>query len=187
MEKLPIQFIGRTFRALLFIIVVILLCTAISGAGVYLASKYGLTTSVEQAPLTFLSIGAEGEVELPIRGRMTEGEGWKLRNSRDVYTLTLDNAVIEGPVTEDGPQPAMVVNGDLIIELKKDSGSWIRSEGVGIYNEAGVLVMKGEGSLTIESKGQALYAVEQGDKPCAFELEAEHLQINGSQVPEADS
>lgn len=176
MEKLSKEFIGRTLRALVFILMIILLCTAISGAGVYLAAKYGLTTSVEQVPLTALVIGGEGEVELPVRGRMTEGEGWKLRNSRDVYTLTLDNAVIEGPVTKEGPQPAISVTGDLTIELKKDSGNWIRSDGIGLYNESGTLAIKGEGSLIIESGGEAMYANDQGNGPCAIEIEAEHVE-----------
>ena len=179
MQKISKEFAGRTIRAIMFILLVILLCTAISGAGIYLASKYGLTTSVEQVPLTSLSIGEDREIELPIRGRMTEGEGWKLRNSRDVFTLTLDNAVIEGPVTKEGPQPAISVTGDLILELRKDSGNWVSSQGVGIYSEAGTLIIKGEGSLVIQSLGQALYANQQADAPCAIEVEAEHVETGG--------
>ncbi|MCQ5146786.1 hypothetical protein NE476_31410, partial [Enterocloster bolteae] len=58
-------------------------------AGIYLASRYGLTQSREQVPLTALYLGNEGKVELPGRGKMAEGNGWRLRNSRDSYTLTL--------------------------------------------------------------------------------------------------
>lgn len=98
MDKISKGFVGRTVRAVLFIILIIVFCTAISSAGIYLASRYGLTQSREQVPLTALYLGNEGKVELPGRGKMVEGKGWRLRNSRDSYTLTLDNAVIENTV-----------------------------------------------------------------------------------------
>ena len=100
MKNLPKEFMGRTVRAILFIGLVVVFCTAVSSAGMYLASRFSLTRSREQVPLTALSIGQEGRVELPRRGEMIEGDGWKLRNSRDSYTLTLDNAVIEGTAQE---------------------------------------------------------------------------------------
>lgn len=177
MQKISKEFAGRTFRAVIFIVLVMLVCTAVSGAGIYLATKYGLTMSVEQAPLTALSIGEEREIELPIRGRVAQGSGWKLRNSGDMFTLTLDGAVVESPVTENGSQPAISVNGDLILELKQGSSNWIHSEGVGIYNEAGTLVIKGEGSLVIQSRGEALYVNEQGDETCTIRVEAKYLEI----------
>ena len=95
MDKISRGFVGRTVRAVVFIILIIVFCTAISSAGIYLASRFGLTQSREQVPLTALYLGNEGKVELPGRGKMVEGNGWRLRNSRDSYTLTLDNAVIE--------------------------------------------------------------------------------------------
>lgn len=156
MKNLPKEFVGRTVRAILFIGLVVVFCTAISSAGLFLASRFGLTRSREQVPLTALSIGSQGAVTLPQRGRMVEGDGWKLRNSRDIYTLTLDNAVIEAGMSEAGPEPAVTVVGDLIIELKEDSGNWIKSEGVGILAESGTLVIRGTGSLNIEAGDTAI-------------------------------
>lgn len=176
MKNLPKEFMGRTVRAILFIGLVIVFCTAVSSAGMYLASRFSLTRSREQVPLTSLSIGREGRVELPRRGGMTEGDGWKLRNSRDSYTLTLDNAVIEGaaqegdtggkeraaveetPASEGSPQPAsyisqpaISISGDLTIQLGEGSGNWICSQGVGIQSDAGTLVIRGKGSLEIDA------------------------------------
>lgn len=115
MDKISKGFVGRTVRAVLFIILIIVFCTAISSAGIYLASRYGLTQSREQVPLTALYLGNEGKVELPERGKMVEGKGWRLRNSRDSYTLTLDNAVIENTVMEstESSHPAIDITGDL--------------------------------------------------------------------------
>ena len=159
MDKISKGFVGRTVRAVLFIILIIAFCTAISSAGIYLASRYGLTQSREQVPLTALYLGNEGKVELPGRGKMAEGNGWRLRNSRDSYTLTLDNAVIENTVMEntvmenaESSRPAIDITGDLTIELKEGSGSWIRSEGAGIRIHSGTLVIRGKGSLDIEAK-----------------------------------
>ena len=59
MKNLSKEFVGRTIRALLFIGLVVILCTAVSSAGLFLASRFGLTKSREQVPLTALSI--EGE------------------------------------------------------------------------------------------------------------------------------
>ncbi len=152
MKNLSKEFVGRTIRALLFIGLVVILCTAVSSAGLFLASRFGLTKSREQVPLTALSIEGEGSVELPQRGKMVEGEGWRLRNSRDIYTLTLDNAMIG----DGSGQPAISITGDLIMELKKDSGSWINSGGNGIQIEAGTLVIRGAGSLKIDAGGTAI-------------------------------
>ena len=54
MDKISKGFVGRTVRAVLFIILIIAFCTAISSAGIYLASRYGLTQSREQVPLLSL-------------------------------------------------------------------------------------------------------------------------------------
>ena len=154
MKNLSKEFVGRTIRALLFIGLVVILCTAVSSAGLFLASRFGLTKSREQVPLTALSIEGEGSVELPQRGKMVEGEGWRLRNSRDIYTLTLDNAMIG----DGSGQPAISITGDLIMELKKDSGSWINSGGNGIQIEAGTLVIRGAGSLKIDDIPGSVHA-----------------------------
>ena len=152
MKNLPKEFFGRTARAILFIGLVVVFCTTVSSAGMFLASRFGLTQSREQVPLTALSIGRDGEVKLPQRGKMVEGNGWKLRNSRDIYTLTLDNAVIE-EAEEGEARAAVCISGDLIMELREGSGNWIHSEGVGILADSGTLVIRGNGSLEI-SAGQ---------------------------------
>lgn len=151
MKNLPGVFVWRTVRAILFIGVVVILCTAVSGAGLFLASRFHLTRSKDQVPLTALSIGQEGPVKLPRRGKTEEGNGWKLRNSGGIYTLILDNAVIDGSGTEEKPQPAIYVSGDLTIELKPGSGNRIHSDHVGIRSDSGTLTMEGEGSLEIRA------------------------------------
>lgn len=150
MEKMPKELVFSSLRAICSIILVIVLCTAVSGAGVFLASRYGLTQSREQVPLTALSIGNKTSVTLPQKGEVTEGEGWILRNSRGNYTLTLDGAVIEGLDSEDGPTPGITVTGDLTMELKEGSGNWIRSNGAGIRMESGLLSIRGRGKLEIQ-------------------------------------
>lgn len=151
MKNLPKEFVWRIGRAILFIGLVVILCTVVSSAGLFLASRFRLTNSSDQIPLTALSIGQEGPIKLPRRGKMIEGNGWKLRNSRDVYTLTLDNAVIEGSGTEEKPQPAIYVSGDLIMELKEGSGNQISSDRVGILADSGTLAIRGPGSLEIKA------------------------------------
>lgn len=197
MDKISKGFVGRTVRAVLFIILIIVFCTAISSAGIYLASRYGLTQSREQVPLTALYLGNEGKVELPGRGKMVEGKGWRLRNSRDSYTLTLDNAVIENTVmkntvmesTESSP-PAIDITGDLTIELKEGSGSWIRSEGAGIRIHSGTLVIRGKGSLDIEARTAGILGNRTENSQAALRLEGGQLDIKGTYAgiscPEVD-
>lgn len=192
MDKISKGFVGRTVRAVLFIILIIVFCTAISSAGIYLASRYGLTQSREQVPLTALYLGNEGKVELPGRGKMVEGNGWRLRNSRDSYTLTLDNAVIENTVMEstESSHPAIDITGDLTIELKEGSGSWIRSEGAGIRIHSGTLVIRGKGSLDIEAKTAGILGNRTENGQAALRLEGGQLDIKGTYAgiscPEVD-
>ena len=192
MDKISKGFVGRTVRAVLFIILIIVFCTAISSAGIYLASRYGLTQSREQVPLTALYLGNEGKVELPGRGKMVEGKGWRLRNSRDSYTLTLDNAVIENTVMEstESSHPAIDITGDLTIELKEGSGSWIRSEGAGIRIHSGTLVIRGKGSLDIEAGTAGILGNRTGNSQAALRLESGQLDIKGTcagiSCPEVD-
>lgn len=170
MEKMPKEVVLSSVRAVFSIILVIVLCTAVSGAGVFLASKYGLTRSREQVPLTALSIGEITSVTLPQKGEVTEGDGWVLRNSRGNYTLTLDGAVIEDSGSEEDPLPAITVTGDLAVDLKEGSGNWIRSNGAGIRIESGMLTIKGRGRLeiqgnpAIESEAANNISVEADDK-----------------------
>lgn len=191
MDKISKGFVGRTVRAVLFIILIIVFCTAISSAGIYLASRFGLTQSREQVPLTALYLGNEGNVELPGRGKMVEGNGWRLRNSRDSYTLTLDNAVIEHTAMEntamehtamehtESSRPAIDITGDLTIELKEGSGSWLRSEGAGIRVQSGTLVIRGKGSLDIEAGTAGILGNRTGNSQAALRLEGGHLDIKG--------
>ena len=197
MDKISRGFVGRTVRAVLFIILIIVFCTAISSAGIYLASRFGLTQSREQVPLTALYLGNEGNVELPGRGKMVEGNGWKLRNSRDSYTLTLDNAVMENTAMEDTAmentqsfRPAIDIAGDLTIELKEGSGNWLRSEGAGIRIHSGTLVIRGKGSLDIEAGTAGILGNRTGNSQAALRLEGGHLDIKGTYAgiscPEVD-
>ena len=197
MDKISKGFVGRTVRAVLFIILIIVFCTAISSAGIYLASRYGLTQSREQVPLTALYLGNEGKVELPGRGKMAEGNGWRLRNSRDSYTLTLDNAVIENTVMKntvmestESSHPAIDITGDLTIELKEGSGSWIRSEGAGMRIHSGTLVIRGKGSLDIEAKTAGILGNRTENSQAALRLEGGQLDIKGTYAgiscPEVD-
>lgn len=201
MERISKGFAGRTVRAVLFIILIIVFCTAISSAGIYVASRFGLTQSREQVPLTALSLGDEGKVELPGRGKMVEGDGWRLRNSRDIYTLTLDNAVIEsagagnaadgntvegeaaeGSLSVKNPgtsRPAIDITGDLIIELKEGSGSWLRSEGAGIRIQSGTLVIRGKGNLDIEAGTAGILGDGNGAGQPALRLEGGQLDVKG--------
>ena len=207
MDKISRGFVGRTVRAVVFIILIIVFCTAISSAGIYLASRFGLTQSREQVPLTALYLGNEGKVELPGRGKMVEGNGWRLRNSRDSYTLTLDNAVIENAAEKnavekdtseentvmentESPRPGVDITGDLTIELKEGSGSWIRSEGAGIRIHSGTLVIRGKGSLDIEAGTAGILGNRTGNSQAALRLESGQLDIKGTcagiSCPEVD-
>ena len=104
------------------------------------------------------------------------------RNSRDSYTLTLDNAVIENTVMEntvmenaESSRPAIDITGDLTIELKEGSGSWIRSEGAGMRIHSGTLVIRGKGSLDIEAKTAGILwgnRTENGQAPCAWRADS---------------
>lgn len=192
MDKISREFVGRTVRAVVFIILIIAFCTAISSAGIYLASRFGLTQSREQVPLTDLSLGTEGKVELPGRGKMVKGNGWTLRNSRDSYTLTLDNAVIENAAMEntESSRSGIDVTGDLTIELKEGSGSWIRSEGAGIRIHSGTLVIRGKGSLDIEAGTAGILGNRTENSQAALRLEGGQLDLKGTYAgiscPEVD-
>ena len=84
-----------------------------------------------------ISLGDEGKVELPGRGKMVEGDGWRLRNSRDIYTLTLDNAVIEsagaGNAADGNTVEKTSVNGQtktITTGTDKDGKSFVSNDGV---------------------------------------------------------
>ena len=168
------QILGA-LRPVLFIGITIACCALVAGLGLRLADKYSLTTSTEQVPLTFLSIGGE-EVGLPERGRTVQGSGWTLRNTRGSYTLTLS-----GLLLQDVPE-GICVEGDLTIYLKKDTASWIRTEGAGIRKGSGTLRIQGEGSLDIDSQTVGILGREAGDgeeRPSVLRLEGGVLSVKG--------
>lgn len=83
------EFTGGIVKTLLFIGLVMFFCPAVVFLGLFAASKLGLTTSRVQVPLSHVAIDGE-EIPIPLQGKVTEGKGWVLRNSKGQYTLTLD-------------------------------------------------------------------------------------------------
>ena len=116
MQQLPKEFVGRMVRTVLFIGLVAACCAGVATFGMFVASKFNLTTSRNQVPLT--SVKIEGEkVLIPENGKTTREAGWTLRNSRGQYILTLDE-LEAGSL--DTAEPVIEVEGDLILQLKKD-------------------------------------------------------------------
>lgn len=157
MQQLPKEFVGRMVRTVLFIGLVAACCAGVATFGMFVASKFNLTTSRNQVPLT--SVKIEGEkVLIPENGKTTREAGWTLRNSRGQYILTLD-------------------------EL--EAGSLDTAEPV-IKKGTGTLTIRGEGSLELESadaeaissdwNGEELDA----DHPSAVRLEAGNLTFTGA-------
>ena len=89
MQQLPKEFIGRMVRTVLFIGLVAACCAGVATFGMLVASKFNLTTSRNQVPLTSVKIEG-GKVLIPENGKTTREAGWTLRNSRGQYILTLD-------------------------------------------------------------------------------------------------
>ena len=117
MQQLPKEFIGRMVRTILFIGLVAACCAGVATFGMLVASKFNLTTSRNQVPLT--SVKIEGEkVLIPENGKTTREAGWTLRNSRGQYILTLDELEAGSLDTK---EPVIEVEGDLILQLKKDT------------------------------------------------------------------
>ena len=86
--------------------------------------------------------------------------------------------------------PAIDITGDLTIELKEGSGSWIRSEGAGIRIHSGTLVIRGKGSLDIEAKTAGILGNRTENSQAALRLEGGQLDIKGTYAgiscPEVD-
>ena len=117
MQQLPKEFVGRMVRTVLFIGLVAACCAGVATFGMSVVSKFTLTTSRNQVPLT--SVKIEGEkVLIPENGKTTREAGWTLRNSRGQYILTLDE-LEAGSL--DTAEPVIEVEGDLILQLKKDT------------------------------------------------------------------
>ncbi len=182
MQQLPKEFIGRMVRTVLFIGLVAACCAGVATFGMFVASKFNLTTSRNQIPLT--SVKIEGEkVLIPENGKTTREAGWTLRNNRGLYILTLDE--LEAG-SFDATEPVIEVEGDLIIQLKKDTVSHLESRGPVIQKGTGTLTIRGEGSLELESAGaEAISSNWSGeeldaDHPSAVRLEAGNLNCIGA-------
>ena len=67
MQQLPKEFIGRMVRTILFIGLVAACCAGVATFGMLVASKFNLTTSRNQVPLT--SVKIEGEKVLDVYKR----------------------------------------------------------------------------------------------------------------------
>ena len=166
MQQLPKEFVGRMVRTVLFIGLVAACCAGVATFGMFVASKFNLTTSRNQVPLT--SVKIEGEkVLIPENGKTTREAGWTLRNSRGQYILTLDE-LEAGSL--DTAEPVIEVEGDLILQLKKDTISHLESQGP--------VIKKGTGAEAISSdwNGEELDA----DHPSAVRLEAGNLTFTGA-------
>lgn len=174
MYILPKEFITRIIRAVLFILLVILFCAGTAFLGLFVAGKYGLTTSREQVALQSLSIAGE-KVTLPIRGKTTQGDGWTLRNMRGAYTLTLDGM----DISMDDERPGMALDGDLTIELKRGSINRIEAAGAAIKKGAGTLIIAGEGDLELTAGTTAILG-DDSDTGSACRLEGGILEISGN-------
>ena len=75
MQQLPKEFVGRMVRTVLFIGLVAACCAGVATFGMFVASKFNLTTSRNQVPLT--SVKIEGErVLIPENGKTTREAGW---------------------------------------------------------------------------------------------------------------
>ena len=120
---------------------------------------------------------------IPENGKTTREAGWTLRNSRGQYILTLDE-LEAGSL--DTAEPVIEVEGDLILQLKKDTISHLESQGPVIKKGTGTLTIRGEGSLELESAdAEAIISDWNGeeldaDHPSAVRLEARNLTFTGA-------
>ena len=133
-------------------------------------------------PLT--SVKIEGEkVLIPENGKTTREAGWTLRNSRGQYILTLDE-LEAGSL--DTAEPVIEVEGDLILQLKKDTISHLESQGPGDQKghrytdhpgrrKSGTGVSRC-GSISSDWNGEELDA----DHPSAVRLETGNLTFTGA-------
>lgn len=181
MKKIPKEFTGGILKALLFIGLVMICCPGVVFLGLFAASKLGLTTSRAQVPLS--RVVMEGEaMPIPLQGKVTEGNGWVLRNSRGQYTLTLDG--LRAGSLED-ETPALEVQGDLTLVLKKGTDSVLLSAGPAIKKGPGTLTIRGEGSLRLQGEtaleGEWKEETLNQDSPSALRIEGGKLTFAGEE------
>lgn len=72
MQQLPKEFVGRMVRTVLFIGLVAACCAGVATFGMFVASKFNLTTSRNQVPLT--SVKIEGEKVLILKMERPPGK-----------------------------------------------------------------------------------------------------------------
>ena len=108
MQQLPKEFIGRMVRTVLFIGLVAACCAGVATFGMLVASKFNLTTSRNQVPLTSVKIEG-GKVLIPENGKTTREAGWTLRNSRGQYILTLDEMEAGSLIICEGAQVSKTI------------------------------------------------------------------------------
>lgn len=183
MEKLPKEFIGRVVRAVIFIGLVTVGCAGVALLGMSAASRFRLTTSRTQVPLTRVAIVGE-EAAVPLSGKVTEGNGWVLRNSRGQYTLTLDG--LEAGSAEE-ETPALKIEGDLTIILKKGTQNRLLSAGTALKKGKGTLTIRGEGRLEAQGGAAAIWADWGGgaldpEHPSAIRIEGGILELEGKEL-----
>ena len=140
------EFTGGIVKTLLFIGLVMFFCPAVVFLGLFAASKLGLTTSRVQVPLSHVAIDGE-EIPIPLQGKVTEGKGWVLRNSKGQYTLTLDG-LKAGSLER--KTPALEIQGDLTLVLKKGTESELLSTDAALKKGAGTLNQDEPSALRIE-------------------------------------
>ena len=176
------EFTGGIVKAILFIGLVMFFCPAVVFLGLFAASKLGLTTSRAQVPLSQVVIAGE-EVPIPLQGKVTEGNGWVLRNSKGQYTLTLDG-LKAGSLEKEAP--ALEIRGDLTLVLKKGTESELLSADTALKKGAGTLTIRGEGSLTLQGetalKGEWKEETLNQDEPSALRIEGGNLIFTGEET-----
>ena len=132
MQQLPKEFMGRMVRTVLFIGLVAACCAGVATFGMFVASKFNLTTSRSQIHLT--SVKIEGEkVLIPENGKTTREAGWTLRNNRGLYILTLDELEAGSKDTSD---PVIEVDADHPSAVRLEAGDMnFTGAGFGIVDE----------------------------------------------------
>ena len=98
-----------------------------------------------------LSLQISGEeIEIPAKNEVTQGTGWTLENKDGDYVLTLSGANLKQS-PDDKSGAALCVEGDLSVVLQKGTENSIQAQDYGIKVAGGELVIRGQGSLSIQS------------------------------------
>ena len=123
------------------------------------------------------------EIPIPLQGKVTEGKGWVLRNSKGQYTLTLDG-LKAGSLER--KTPALEIQGDLTLVLKKGTESELLSADAALKKGAGTLTIRGEGSLRLQGEtaleGEWKEETLNQDEPSALRIEGGKLVFTGEET-----